>query len=259
MALSSTLYFNDTDGLGGPTATNIVTTAGGVSAGTLEFNASSADYSLTSSDNVGVTGTTAILKSGSVAGFDLGGVNTYSGGTTISGGRVRALHAQALGTGAVTIGNGNYMMLWWNTGSNVMANNWVLNGLGANQGGETKSAIYADGGGGGHGVYALSGQITLNATSDVGGYHQNQLLLTGKITGAGGLVKTGGNTVYVTNATNDYAGGTAINSGILLLTSTGSLSTGPVTVNHGGSLEFWTIPTSRAPVTSRSRSTTTLP
>ena len=241
LALSSTLYFNDTDGIAGPTATNIFTEVGGVSAGTLEFNASTVAYSLTSSDNVGVTGTTAILKSGS-AFLDLGGVNTYSGGTTISGGRARALHAQALGTGTVTIGNGNYMMLWWNTGSNVIANNWVLNGLGANQGGEVKSAIYADGGGGGHGLYTASGQITLNATSDVGGYVANTLELTGKITGPGGLVKTGGNTVQVTNATNDYAGGTTINSGILLLTSTGSLSTGSVTVNSGGSLEFWTNP-----------------
>ena len=82
-------------------------------------------------------------------------------------------------------------------------------------------------------MYALSGQLTLNATSDVGGGidHQNQSP-HGKITGAGGLVKTGGNTVYVTNATS-HAGGTAINSGILLLTSTGSLSNRPVTVNHG--------------------------
>ncbi len=245
-ALSSTLYFNNTDGIGGATATNITTVAGGVSAGTLNFNASNVGYSLTSSDGIGVSGTTAILKSGSATGAGSGleffGAHTYSGGTTIAAGRARSFHANGLGTGAVNIGNGSYMMLWWNTGSATIANDFVLNGIGANQGGETKSAIYADGGGAGHGAYFASGQITLAATSDVGGYFQNGLVLSGKVTGPGGLVKSGGNTVQVRNGTNDYAGGTTINSGILMLTSSGSLSTGPVTVNNGGSLEFWTNP-----------------
>ena len=245
-ALSSTLYFNDTDGAGGTTATGITTVAGGVSAGTLNFNASNAGYSLTSSDGIGVSGATAIVKSGSStaggSGLEFFGAHTYTGGTTISGGRARTFHANGLGTGAVTIGNGNYMMLWWNTGSATIANDWVLNGIGANQGGETKSAIYADGGGAGHGSYIASGQITLAATSDVGGYFQNGLILAGKVTGPGGLVKTGGNLVQVRNGTNDYAGGTAVNGGILMLTSSGSLSSGTVTVNSGGSLEFWTNP-----------------
>lgn len=245
-SLSSALYFNDTDGVGGTTATSINTVAGGVTAGTLNFNASNVGYTLTSTDGVGVTGATSIIKSGSATGagsaLEMYGVNTYTGGTTISGGRARAFNPNALGTGTVTIGNGNYMMLWWNTGSDTIANNWVLNGIGGNQGGETKTAIYADGGGAGYGNFIASGQITLAATSDVGGYVANGLILTGKITGPGGLVKNGGNTVQIRNGTNDYAGGTTVNNGILLLTSSGSLSSGTVTVNAGGSFEFWTNP-----------------
>ena len=62
----------------------------------------------------------------------------------------------------------------------------MLNGLGGTDGSYAKPAIYGDGG---SGIFTLSGQITLAATSDIGNYGGNGMMtLSGKITGGGGLV-----------------------------------------------------------------------
>ncbi len=239
-AISPTLHFNDADGAGGPVANNITTVAGGVSTATLSFNNSTAtNYSLTSSDSTGVFGSTAIAKTGSGL-LDLYGVNTFTGGTTVTGGNARALNSQALGTGPVTIGNGNYLMLWWNTGSSTIANDFFLNGIGQVQGGTQKSAIYADAGGAGYALYTATGTITLNATSDIGGYRFgstfNDLLVTGKVTGPGGLVKTGDNITALSNTTNDYTGGTTIARGYLEVDDQAAVP-GSLEVQSGGSLD----------------------
>ena len=68
----------------------------------------------------------------------------------------------------------------------TFSNPITLNGIGATVDGYAKPAIYGDGSGG---VYTVSSQITLAATSDVGNYKNNGMLtFSGKITGPGGLV-----------------------------------------------------------------------
>ena len=64
-----------------------------------------------------------------------------------------------------------------------------------------------------------------------------RVFLPGAISGTGALIKNGPHTVYVTNATNTYSGGTTINDGCLSMHSQG-LGTGPVTVNNERDHQF---------------------
>jgi len=64
-----------------------------------------------------------------------------------------------------------------------------------------------------------------------------RVFLPGAIAGAGGLIKNGPHTVYLTNATNTFSGGTTINDGCVSMHDQG-LGTGPVTVNKSGTISF---------------------
>jgi len=64
-----------------------------------------------------------------------------------------------------------------------------------------------------------------------------RVFLPGAISGTGALIKNGPHTVYLTNATNTYSGGTTIHDGCLSMQQQG-LGTGPVTVNKSGTISF---------------------
>jgi fibronectin-binding autotransporter adhesin len=192
-----------------------------------------------------IGGITRLVKQGSGTQI-LSGSNTYTGGTTVSQGYLRVGNAGALGSGDVSIANGASLLLWWNTGSATLTNNITLNGLGPAGG---KPAIYADGAGGGHATFILSGQIALNATSNIGGvgYAPNNILISGKVTGPGGLNKgsTWGddkNAVILFNPANDYAGNTTVVSGTLRLGASEVIphgaGKGGVTVDAGTTLDI---------------------
>ncbi|HPM83542.1 MAG TPA: autotransporter-associated beta strand repeat-containing protein, partial [Candidatus Anammoximicrobium sp.] len=209
-----------------------------------------------------VSGANLIVESGSFGGLISGAgsltkttggqlaisnANTYGGGTTVSGGRILLQNAGGLGAGDVTIADGPYVMLWWNTGSSTVPNNFFLNGLGATQGGEQKDTIYGNGGGAGYGEYVLSGTITLNATSNIGGNNINHVRITGQVTGPGGLTKGGtradeNNTLILTNPANDYQGPTTVTKGRLQLGADEVLphgmAAGSVTVEAGATLDL---------------------
>jgi autotransporter-associated beta strand protein len=72
-----------------------------------------------------------------------------------------------------------------------------------------------------------------------------RVFLPGAISGTGGLIKNGPHTVYVSNATNSYSGGTTINDGCLAVNPKG-IGTGPVTVNKGGVISFAGVPVTNA-------------
>ncbi|NQT39360.1 MAG: autotransporter-associated beta strand repeat-containing protein, partial [Planctomycetes bacterium] len=161
--------------------------------------------------------------------------NDYSGGTNVTGGALRLGHANAAGPGDINVAGGANVLLWFNSGSNTVANNFTLGGMGSVAGG--KDAIYADGGGAGYGEYVLSGQITLAADSNIGGHNINDLRITGKVTGSGGLTKGGGrtdenNTLFLANTGNDYTGATVVNAGTLLVNGS-LLNTAGTTVTGG--------------------------
>ncbi|MEI7909982.1 MAG: autotransporter-associated beta strand repeat-containing protein [Verrucomicrobiota bacterium] len=133
------------------------------------------------------TVTTSTLK--------LTAANTYSGGTTLSGGLVSLVggNVAALGTGTVTL-NGGLLMV----GTVSPTNNWVLAGGG----------IF-----GGNGNTTLSGSLTINAgssTSYLGGTYDGKVqTYSGAVSGSGDvtiahttIIDTGyvGNNVHFSNA-----------------------------------------------------------
>ena len=148
LGVSKMLYFNDTDGIAGP-CPRLFTEVGCVSAVPSNCHASTAAYSLTSA-GCRRDRTTAILKCGS-AFLDLVVCDRPADG--------RALHAQADGGT-----NGNYMMLCAEHRSNAIAEHGRERPR--REPGRRSAAIYADGGGGGDGLYMRVRRITLNATSD---------------------------------------------------------------------------------------------
>ncbi len=64
-----------------------------------------------------------------------------------------------------------------------------------------------------------------------------RVFLPGSISGAGALIKNGPHTVYLTNTTNTYSGGTIIHDGCVSMHDQG-LGTGPVTLNKSGTISF---------------------
>ena len=177
---------------------------------------------------------------------------TGPGALTIKAGIMTVIYSEggSVSSGTITVdgtgsGNSSSFMLWApDAFPTTLNNNFVLSSMGP---GPTRGAINQDGGGG---LVTLNGSITLAGDSriSVGGGSWNDMLINGPITGPGRLYvqerNDGGlnRTLIITNGANDYAGGTTIEGGILLLTSSGKLGPGSVTVNSGGSLEFWTYP-----------------
>ncbi len=169
-----------------------------------------------------ITGMLGSLVKDGPSVLELGAASSYGAGTTISGGTIIAHSAAGLGTGAVSISNGANFLPWFNAGTPVITNNFTLNGLGGNPGDGNKSAIYADGGGGGFSEYVLTGRVTLAATSNIGGNNLNNQRVLGPITGPGGLTKGSGrgdenSTLTLGNTLNDYAGDTVITNGTVRL------------------------------------------
>ncbi len=190
------------------------------------------------------------LTSGSqIGGWVLSGANTYTGGTTVGSGQLWAANAAALGTGPVSVAAG--AQLSFGAAGLSVANALTLNGLATNLNGDN-GALAGDMLAGG-GSNTFTGTITLNATSNFStSWSDKSMVLTGQITGAGGLevdvYHTGnnGSQVYITNNTNNYAGPTIINGGAgsnnMLYVgnggATGVLGVGGVTVASGGSIVF---------------------
>jgi fibronectin-binding autotransporter adhesin len=127
----------------------------------------------------------------------LSGANTYSGGTAVSAGIVRAGSTSAFGTGSMTVGSGATLDL-----ANL-----------------SNTVASLDGGG----VVTLgSGTLTLNTGVSTrygdAGTNQN---FTGTISGSGGLVKNGGpgQTQTLSGMANSYTGPTTVNGGTLAVNS----------------------------------------
>jgi autotransporter-associated beta strand protein len=147
-----------------------------------------------------------LIKNG-LGTLTLSAANTYSGGTTINAGTLNATNSAALGSGNVSVAAGGKLVFGAN--NLTIANNITLNGT------TTNGAIYSSQPGAGV-TTNLTGQITLNATSNVSSnWNDKTLQLSGKITGVGGLdfvLHPGqvGGRYLITGATNDYAGATSV-------------------------------------------------
>jgi fibronectin-binding autotransporter adhesin len=81
------------------------------------------------------------------------------------------------------------------------------------------------------------GSVTLASTSSIGGNAGN-ITLALPITGTGGLIKTGSDTVTISGPASYTGANTEINQGTLAIDVNGSFSHSPLDVNAGGTLNF---------------------
>ncbi|EJR7963252.1 autotransporter outer membrane beta-barrel domain-containing protein [Salmonella enterica subsp. enterica serovar Kentucky] len=190
-----------------------------------------------------IGGTGSVVKSGDKT-LTLSGANSYTGGTTISGGTLVASNVEALGSGDVTDNatlelntGGDFANNIGGTGSVVKSGDKTLTLSGTNSytGGTTISGgtLVANN------VEALgTGDVTNNATLELntGGDFDNA------ISGSGQVVKSGDKTLTLSGA-NSYSGATTISGGTLVATNVDALGTGDVTnsstleLNTGGTFD----------------------
>ena len=181
--------------------------------------------------------------------------NTYSGNTVISGGSLTIGYAQALGdtTGTTTVQDGASLIFQGTGNYNVTGEQLFLNGAGYNGGGALQLSV---------GDSTWDGDITLQSASTIQANANTALTLgkkvelgsnaltlnaatngviniAGKISGSGDLNVASGGVVNISSSNTDFTGNTTISSGTLGISSGTALgSTGSLTVDSGGMLEF---------------------
>lgn len=217
----------------------------------LEFNANQTSGGLTLGGGIqkyGPSGLTLTMKLGGTSTFDntISGVisqtqtalaiekigatrwiftnaNTYTGGTTISGGALRASNNSALGTGNITLSSGTLEL---NGVSLAGATTTAIYTLG------TISAVAGDN--------SLSSEITLAGTTtvDVAG---TSLTLSGFITssGAHSFTKTGTGLATLSNTSNNFTSSPTISAGVLAVQALAALGAGTgLTLSGSGVLRY---------------------
>ncbi|PXQ04868.1 fibronectin-binding autotransporter adhesin ShdA [Salmonella enterica] len=176
-----------------------------------------------------LSGSGSLVKTGTGE-LTLSGDNSYSGGTTITGGTLTADHADSLGSGDIDnsgvlkVGEGDLENTLSGSGSLVKTGTGELTLSGGNDysGGTTiiGGTLTAD-----HADSLGSGDIDNSGVLQVGeGELKNTLF------GSGSLVKTGTGELTL-NGDNDYSGGTTIDGGMLIADNADSLGTGAVANN----------------------------
>ena len=142
----------------------------------------------------GGTGKTLAIKKIGIGTLALSGTNSYVGGTTNNAGTLEADSSTALGAGLLVMNGG------------ALSNNVSA---------------------------TLTNTINLAVASSVGVGSGQTFTLGSLITNAGSLNMVGAGTLVLSNASNNYSGGTSI-AGTLSLKNTSGLGTGTLTVNTGG-------------------------
>jgi autotransporter-associated beta strand protein len=160
----------------------------------------------------------------------LSGANDYAGRTTVSEGILNIRHASALGG----TGNGTFVnpgaALQLEGAVNVAAEPLTLSGDGpAGTPGALRNVS---------GNNTWGGAVTLGADSTVGG-GADSLTVSGSISGAGGLRKTGAGSLILSNA-NTYTGTTTVAEGVLNVRHGSALggTTNGTRVESGATLEL---------------------
>ncbi len=178
-----------------------------------------------------ISGSGQVVKSGDET-LTLSGANSYTGGTTISGGTLVASNVEALGTGDITDNatlelnaGGDFANNIGGTGSVVKSGDDALTLSGSNtyRGGTLISGgtlVATD-------VQALgTGDITDNATLALNAVGDFDNAISGS-----GKVEKSGDDALTLSGSNTYTGGTLISSGTLVASNVEALGTGDVTDN----------------------------
>lgn len=149
--------------------------------------------------------------------------NTYTGGTTVNGGRLEAQNKDAFGTSSVVVSNGAQAFL---TASGAYPNDFVINGSGVPEGAGTFGALRFTNSATVNGSVqvASASRVAATGTGDKG-------ILAGPIIGSAALEKTGSGTVAITGNASGYTGTLTANQGTLQLSNTFG---GNLTINDGG-------------------------
>ncbi|EEC4900991.1 autotransporter outer membrane beta-barrel domain-containing protein, partial [Salmonella enterica subsp. enterica] len=174
---------------------------------------------------------TSLIKQGAGT-LILNAENTYTGGTTISGGTLVATNVDALGSGDVTDDatlelntGGTFDNAISGSGQVVKSGDKMLTLSGANS--YSGGTLISDGTLVASNVEALgTGDVTNDAVLELntGGTFDNA------ISGSGQVVKSGDETLTLSGA-NSYTGGTLISGGTLVASNVEALGTGDVTDN----------------------------
>ncbi len=173
-----------------------------------------------------LSGSGSLVKTGTGK-LTLGGDNSYSGGTTITGGTLTADHADSLGTGAIAnsgvfkVGEGELKNTLSGSGSLVktVTGELTLSVDNSYSGGTTiiGGTLTAD-----HADSLGTGAVANSGVLQVGeGELENTL------SGSGSLVKTGTGELTL-SGDNTYSGGTTITGGTLMADHADSLGTGAI-------------------------------
>jgi len=145
-----------------------------------------------------ISGAGGIIKTGAEMydrGVFLFGNNTYSGGTTNNGGSIRLYNTNALGTGSLTM-NGGLLA----AGADLSGGTGVTNSI------------------------VLLKDSTINLSSN--------MLLSGVISGCGGVTVAGGTKKLILSGSNTFCGITTISSGILVLSNSLALQNSTLYYNN---------------------------
>ncbi len=221
--------------------------------GTVSLNSANLTISGTMDSNWGgvFSGDGGLIKSGTST-FEFFGANTYTGGTTVTGGNLQGTATSLQGDIGITnnakvtfiqAGTGTYAGVISGAGSvaKIGTGTIVLTGLNTYTDGTTVTDGTLQGD-----TDSLQGS---NASTSIDVTSPGKLSFTqdfdgsflGVVSGTGGMIKDGTGTVSLT-AANTYTGGTTITGGTLQIgdaTTTGSLdSASAVTIASGATLAF---------------------
>ncbi|WP_156994497.1 autotransporter outer membrane beta-barrel domain-containing protein, partial [Tatumella morbirosei] len=174
--------------------------ANNISLGGLKASIATGDYSETLSGDI--SGAGQMIKTGSGT-LTLNGDNSYSGGTTLSGGEIDAGNSNALGSGSLAMADST--TLGFSAGDVNLANAVSLTGTG-------------------------TGTLATGSHSET---------LSGVISGDGGLAKTGSGKLIL-SGDNTYSGGTELSAGEIDLANSSALGSGTLTMLKNTVLGFVT-------------------
>jgi autotransporter-associated beta strand protein len=212
--------FGDTYNVGSgdtPVANSAVSISGGnVNPASVTFDNSAVDYTISSSDGSGITGTGALTKNGTGT-ATISTANSYSGGTAINAGTLALSGSGTLGStsGAVAIGGGKL----------------DLGGTSQTVGAVTITAPAASG--------DTIQNGTLTPTSLTASHSSGNAVVSASIAGSGGITMNGAGTLTLSGA-NTYTGATTVSSGTVAVSGSGTLGNGAALMMGGGTLDLGT-------------------